>query len=926
MKKVISMLVVVAMLTAIFAAGALPDSLVSASQELTVKIGSVQGSTGTTVQIPVDFSGVPASGVNNCDFILSYDPDLLDVTEVTPGDIIEGGLTDFGSNVNSSDGRIATMFVDETGLGDRMIETDGTYAMITARVLSDEAASITLASQGAFADYDLNAVSVSFEDGGVNVDSSTQPPPQDDDDDDDGDDSDDSQPPVQPPVTGDGTVVTIDSVEASAGSTVEIPVYFSNVPSSGINNCDFIFWYEPGVIEVTDITPGSIIEGGSTDFGSHINDSNGRLSFMFVDETGLGNRMIEEDGVFATITANVLTDAAAPITLAQKGAFADYDLNSLDVEIVDGGVNVDSTTQPPQDDDDDEDDEDDEDDTPVPPPATGDETVVTVDSVEASVGSTVEIPVYFSDVPSSGINNCDFIFWYEPGVIEVTDITPGSIIEGGSTDFGSHINDSDGRLSFMFVDETGLGNRMIEEDGVFATITANVLTDAAAPITLAQRGAFADYDLNSLDVEFVEGGVNLDSSTQPPEPTPPQDDDEDEDDTPPPATGDETVVTIDSVEASVGSTVEIPIYFSNVPSSGINNCDFIFWYEPGIIEVTDITPGAIIEGGSTDFGSHINDSDGRLSFMFVDETGLGNRMIEEDGVFATITANVLTDAAAPITLAQRGAFADYDLNSLDVEIVEGGVNLDSSTPEPTPEPTPQPTPEPTPPQDDDDHGDVPVQPSGDLRVEFFNSITTVDSNSISPQFRLVNTGSSQINLADVTLRYYYTVDGDQSQTFWCDHAAKVGDQYEALTSDVSGSFERMSNSTSDADYYLEISFSSSAGSLEANRPVEIQGRFAKDDWSNYNQSNDYSFNANASSFTEWDKVTAYIDGQLVWGVEPTGSQPSEPTPEPTPQPTPEPTPDDQDDDDDQDDQDIPEGFSVVVDMVSGNAGDEVQIP
>ena len=62
MKKVISMLVVVAMLTAIFAAGVIPNSLVLASQELTVKVGSVQGSAGTTVKIPVELSGVPSKG------------------------------------------------------------------------------------------------------------------------------------------------------------------------------------------------------------------------------------------------------------------------------------------------------------------------------------------------------------------------------------------------------------------------------------------------------------------------------------------------------------------------------------------------------------------------------------------------------------------------------------------------------------------------------------------------------------------------------------------------------------------------------------------------------------------------------------------------------------------------------------------------
>jgi hypothetical protein len=379
-----------------------------------------------------------------------------------------------------------------------------------------------------------------------------------------------------------------------------------------------------------------------------------------------------------------------------------------------------------------------------------------------------------------------------------------------------------------------------------------------------------------------------------------------------------------TVEASVGSTVEIPVYLTGVPSSGINNCDFVLWYEPSVIEVTSVDAGSIIANGDKDFSSHIHDDRGRLTFMFVDETGKGQRMIKTDGVFAVITAKVLSNAAAPITVANEGVFTDYDFKSISIKFVNGGVNLGSSvTPPPTQRPTQTPTPTPPKTPTPTQRPTATPQPaSGNLKVEFYNSNRASSSSSIHPQFRLTNTGSSPINLSNVTLRYYYTIDGNQSQTFWCDHAAKTGNQYEAITSAVSGKFSSISGGTSNADYYVDISFSSSAGTLEANRPVEIQGRFAKNDWSNYNQSNDYSFNANASGYTEWDRVTAYINGQLVWGVEPGGSQPTVPptqTPKPTvpptqtPKPTATPT--------------IPPGALVVdIATVSGKPGDTVEIP
>jgi len=70
----------------------------------------------------------------------------------------------------------------------------------------------------------------------------------------------------------------------------------------------------------------------------------------------------------------------------------------------------------------------------------------------------------------------------------------------------------------------------------------------------------------------------------------------------------------------------------------------------------------------------------------------------------------------------------------------------------------------------------------------------------------------------------------------------------------------MSSSTNNADTYLEISFT--GGTLEPGAHVQIQGRFAKNDWSNYTQSNDYSFKS-ASQFVEWDQVTAYLNG-IMW--------------------------------------------------------------
>jgi hypothetical protein len=150
-----------------------------------------------------------------------------------------------------------------------------------------------------------------------------------------------------------------------------------------------------------------------------------------------------------------------------------------------------------------------------------------------------------------------------------------------------------------------------------------------------------------------------------------------------------------------------------------------------------------------------------------------------------------------------------------------------------------------------------------ISVDFYNMQRSTAINSIYPRFRITNTGAESINLSDIKLRYYYKIDGEKTQSFWCDSCNP------GSSSNVTGSFVSMSVPKGTADYYLEIGFKSGAGILEPNASIDVQARFAKTDWSNYDQSNDYSFNPTASNFTtNWTKVTVYKSNVLVFGIEP----------------------------------------------------------
>jgi aryl-phospho-beta-D-glucosidase BglC (GH1 family) len=150
-----------------------------------------------------------------------------------------------------------------------------------------------------------------------------------------------------------------------------------------------------------------------------------------------------------------------------------------------------------------------------------------------------------------------------------------------------------------------------------------------------------------------------------------------------------------------------------------------------------------------------------------------------------------------------------------------------------------------------------------LKAQFRPTWISTGDNQLALVLNIVNTGSTTVALNTVTVRYYYTIDGAQAQSVFCDYTPRG-------CGNVTGTFGTVSPATATADTYLQVAFSSGAGSLSAGQSTgDIQLRVAKTNWANYNETNDYSYAGN-TSLTDNANIVVFVSGAAVWGTAPGG--------------------------------------------------------
>nr|3KCP_A Chain A, Cellulosomal-scaffolding protein A [Acetivibrio thermocellus ATCC 27405]4FL4_C Chain C, Cellulosome anchoring protein cohesin region [Acetivibrio thermocellus]4FL4_F Chain F, Cellulosome anchoring protein cohesin region [Acetivibrio thermocellus]4FL4_I Chain I, Cellulosome anchoring protein cohesin region [Acetivibrio thermocellus]4FL4_L Chain L, Cellulosome anchoring protein cohesin region [Acetivibrio thermocellus] len=142
--------------------------------KLTLKIGRAEGRPGDTVEIPVNLYGVPQKGIASGDFVVSYDPNVLEIIEIEPGELIvdPNPTKSFDTAVYPDRKMIVFLFAEDSGTGAYAITEDGVFATIVAKVKEgapEGFSAIEISEFGAFADNDLVEVETDLINGGVLV-------------------------------------------------------------------------------------------------------------------------------------------------------------------------------------------------------------------------------------------------------------------------------------------------------------------------------------------------------------------------------------------------------------------------------------------------------------------------------------------------------------------------------------------------------------------------------------------------------------------------------------------------------------------------------------------------------------------------------------------------------------------------------------
>ncbi|MGA2891209.1 MAG: cellulose binding domain-containing protein [Terracidiphilus sp.] len=141
-------------------------------------------------------------------------------------------------------------------------------------------------------------------------------------------------------------------------------------------------------------------------------------------------------------------------------------------------------------------------------------------------------------------------------------------------------------------------------------------------------------------------------------------------------------------------------------------------------------------------------------------------------------------------------------------------------------------------------------------------------NQLYADYEIDNLGTgttpTAVPLSTLTMRYWFTNNNTSDPpVFNCDYAL-------VTCANITSQFVTLTNTLPLANMYLQIGFLPAAGSIQPGQNSgEIQTRIHDENYSNFLTDDTYSFISDISFvYKNTTTVTLYLNGVLVWGVEP----------------------------------------------------------
>lgn len=230
-----------------------------------------------------------------------------------------------------------------------------------------------------------------------------------------------------------------------------------------------------------------------------------------------------------------------------------------------------------------------------------------------------------------------------------------------------------------------------------------------------------------------------------------------------------------------------------------------------------------------------------------------------EGIDYTVTNSSITLNSSYLTTLENGSYT-LNFNFSSGNAGSFTVTVTDSTPDTDDTGNTDNTDSPTTPENPEVSEGTAV--SGKVNVTVTSSSST-SSNTISPSITITALEDNSFDLSKLKIRYYYTNEGNVNENIWLDTAAMKFTRapwYADINSSAAAKIYTMAEGKTLADTYAEFTFNSSE-TLDSSADLTLSFRIAKEDWSQYDQSNDYSYN-------DGSKILVYYEGEIINSIEP----------------------------------------------------------